>query len=948
MPATTRIDLHLHSTYSDGRLSPAAVAERVARRGVALAALADHDTLASQAPFRAALARRGIASVSAVELTTWDGDQELHLLAYGVDTEHRELLATVAALGQLRSVGIHSVSGALQHRAPEGAGALPLEQGRLRTAEAIALVHRAGGKAFLAHPLLNGGLGAAEATVARLASAGLDGLEALYARYSAEEQGELVALAARHGLLVSAGSDFHDEGSGPPPGVDVPEPHWRTLQSALAGTLHGAEPGVPRLRRHSLRRFALRVVLPSALAIVLFVGTIFAFILPRFEAALLDRKREMIRELTNSAITILEDAHRAERTGLLTRAEAQAQAASRISTLRYGPEAKDYFWIQDLSPRMVMHPYRPELNGQDVAEFRDARGVRIFVEFADVVRRREQGYVDYVWQWNDDPARLAPKESYVRGFSAWGWLIGTGLYTEDVRHEIEELERGLIWGSTGIVGLVMLLLLYVVRESLQLERQRRDAELHLLETTQRYQSLVEASSEGALVLVDGRCRYANPTLLKILGHTASQAQLLHLDDFLPSVPLNAAARGTIERGEASVGDALEAELRDASGAAVRIRLTVMPVRIGDQQALILQARPDSRRSPVEAVVLPGFPSLIARLEGASEVRQVSSLCHSLVSVVGPSLEFGARARHVTRQLSEVCDAATGQLIRQALAELPPPPCAFCFVGMGSHGRQEQTLLTDQDNAIIFADDVDVDAARAWFAQLGQKVCTHLDAAGYAFCRGDVMAQNPRWCNPVSVWKRLFRQWIAKSEPQELLELAVFFDLRPVFGEEELVSDLRADTAAALAGAPHFFPHFAHNALDFKPPLRLFGRILSGAATGEGGARLDLKDAQMPIVSFARLYALKHDIRATNTFDRIDALSRRGVLASSTQADLSFVHEHLLRLRLEHQLALLRDGRPVDNVISHAALSHIQAVLLREVFGQVDVIQQRVRLDFLGG
>ncbi len=224
MPATTRIDLHLHSSYSDGRLLPKALAELVARRGLALAALADHDTLASQKAFHAALALRGIGRISAVELTTWHSAQEIHILAYGVDVEHPELLDTVAALGQVRSLGFHSVTSSLQHRSQNGTAALPLVDGRLLTRDAIALVHRAGGKAFLAHPLTDGhGMEQARVTVAELKGLGLDGLEALYSRYRDADQQALVELAGEHGLLVSAGSDFHGtDQDGAALGIDMP------------------------------------------------------------------------------------------------------------------------------------------------------------------------------------------------------------------------------------------------------------------------------------------------------------------------------------------------------------------------------------------------------------------------------------------------------------------------------------------------------------------------------------------------------------------------------------------------------------------------------------------------------------------------------------------------------------------------------------------------------
>ena len=123
-----------------------------------------------------------------------------------------------------------------------------------------------------------------------------------------------------------------------------------------------------------------------------------------------------------------------------------------MEALRYGKEGKDYFWIQDMQPRMVMHPYRSDLNGKDVSEFTDPRGVAIFVEFARQVERAGEGYLNYVWQWKDDPTRLEPKESFVKGFSPWGWVIGTGIYTDDVRAEIDRLERNLVQVSSLFQG----------------------------------------------------------------------------------------------------------------------------------------------------------------------------------------------------------------------------------------------------------------------------------------------------------------------------------------------------------------------------------------------------------------------------------------------------------------------------------------------------------------
>jgi predicted metal-dependent phosphoesterase TrpH len=948
MPASTLVDLHVHSSLSDGKLSPEAVAERLSARGVALAALTDHHTLAGQAGFRAALLRRGIGCISGVEISAWLDGREVHLLGLGVDAAHPELLAALAALGQAAGADLQSVEHAMQQRPACDASSSAVVEGRLCARAAIGLIHAAGGKAVWAHPLSGcWNLATTRAALPALTAAGLDGMEALYARYPQPQQQELLGLAEEHGLLVTAGSDFHDPAQDSDLlGVEMPQERWSRLRAALGRRIDGGELPPPRPRRRSLRRFVWHIAVPAVLALLLFVVGIFAFLLPHFESALLERKREMIRELASSAMTILEQSHQAQLRGELTLEQAQKQAAERIASLRYGREGKDYFWVQDMHPRMVVHPYRPDLNGQDVSEFRDARGARLFSEFAEVVRRRGEGYVDYVWQWKDDPSRLAPKESYVRGFAPWGWLIGTGLYTEDVHHEIARLERGLIYGSLIIVVTVSLLLLYVMHESFHLERERHDAELQLLAATHRYQSLVENSSEGAILLVDGRCRYANPMALRLLRREAQETQLLHLDDILPEGGINDVARRRLREPTGAPERPIEVELLTSEGERLPSLLAAIPVQVGDREATVLQVRPASRASAPRPIAVSSFAELLSQIRQAASADEVGSLARGVTAATTESLRQGVHARLLAREISGVCDAVTCRLVELSLQELPPPPARFCVLGMGSHGRAEQTLFTDQDNALIFADS-DHNAA-AWGVELGRRVCAGLDAAGYRFCRGEVMAQNPRWCAPLSVWKQHFRHWIAKSEPRELLDLSIFFDLRPVCGDAGLAADLAADTAAALRDSPAFFPHMAQNALEFKPPLRLFGRILAGTATGEHAGLVDLKDAMLPIVSFARLYALRHGIAATSTFERLAALAEGGLLARSTCEDVVFAAEHLLRLRLEHQAALAADGLPLDNAIDHRHLSHMQMLLLREAFSQIDVLQQKISSEFLGG
>ena len=1223
MKATTRVDLHCHSTCSDGALPPRELAERLAAAGVAVASLTDHDTVEGLPAFSQALARRDVGFIPGVEITTQCEGEEAHLLAYGFDSAHAELQETLRSLRQARTPAVHSITDALRARGPSRAGEANGEArsaaptGRLDIADAIALVHRAGGRAFLAHPLvLRPDLDDLATLLAGLKAKGLDGIEAYYGPLPGEARRALHALAKKMGLLVSGGADRHEAGAPDAPefGVEMPTEAWGQFRGAVFASAPPAPERAPDAARplpHPLkwRHFLSHILFPTLLAIALFLAAIFAVFLPTFERSLVERKREMIRELTNSAWSILAHYEREERAGALSRARAQEMARLQVGALRYGREGKDYFWLQDMHPRMVMHPYRKDLNGKDLLGFRDARGVRIFVEFADLVRRQREGYLAYVWQWKDDPKRLAPKESYIKGFAPWGWVIGTGLYTEDVRHEISRIERSLVHTSLAISAIMALLLLYVLQQGLRLERDRAEAEEGLRESTDRYRALVEATTEGALLVLEGRCRYGNPPLLEMLGYSPQELELLDVSDVLPAGEENEAAHALIGRllpGEGTAGG-FEGTLRRRDGSRIRCVLALSPITFAERSGFILlakdvspkagarrerllhqlgqvaegaplglfRARAAGRGSVLEAnpaaeqILRPtGGPgeaetaladlfrdaaeyeeflaqlhregaagrhlhlfgegthprtvalrahlargendqahfldgtleditdrekqeaereALVERLQtsllflhqpvaqgvpGAffcgveTPIRQVAGQmsaqgataalvqsdagdvlgmvtdrdlsarvlaagtdprepiyrvmsaplitiaedarvyealllmeqhgvqhlavkddagritgvirskdllqfhsygaivltreiaraataedvvrwCRRAPALVGALLECGAHPRHITRMITAICDAATERFLALAADALGPAPARFVFLALGSQGRQEQTLYSDQDNALLYAETEDPEAP-SYFQALGERVCGWLDEAGYPFCRGSVMARNPRWCQPLPEWKRNFSEWIRKAEPEQLLEFSIFFDFRAVCGEQDLSRELRRHVNEALRACPAFFPHFAQNSLLFRPPLGLFGQIVAGGRGTDRPGLLNLKDAMMPIVNFARLYALRHDVEETHTLDRLDALAERKVLSEASHQEIAAAYEFLMRLRLRHQAGAIRAGQTPDNVINHRKLGSIEETLLKQSFAQIAAVQKRIGFDFLGG
>lgn len=1224
MSATTTVDFHCHSTHSDGLLNPEEVAAQLAAAGVSYAALTDHDTIAGLETFDRAARRRGVATIPGVEMTVLINGTEAHLLAYGFAPDHPRLLEALAAAQRARPPGSDRTSlhlaGAARENAADNPGARI--NGRMEIGAAIDLIHEAGGAAFLAHPLvLEPDPERLREIVTTLAERGLDGIEAFYGPYTEAQQARLLALADELGLLVCGGSDLHERRRGQDlPGVKMPTAHWKRFRDAVCCGESGTwSPGagqmdLPRLRMKR-RHFFLHVVMPTLLAIGLFVGAIFGILLPGFERSLLDRKRETIRELARTALSIAEGYHRSAEAGEISREEAEARAVERIEELRYGPEGKDYFWIQDMQPRIIMHPYRPDLNGQDVSEYADPRGTRIFEKFAEVARDQGGGYVDYVWQWKDDPNRLAPKESYVKAFRPWGWVIGTGLYTEDVRAEIARIESNLLRTSAVITAVVALLLLWGLRSSLRLERARSEAEEGLRESTARYRSLVEATTEGTLLVQDGRCRYGNAILLQLIGATQEELELLDLEDILPRIEENARAWEEIERARSEEEDGacggFEGVLRRRDGALIEcvfslsrmifarrraLILLVKPVAggvMGEEAAgapeerllrlgevaesvragllraratprgtvlqanraadrLMRMARPDEGRpatlpdllggeevwvdlldearemgtaerrlhlsgaSGLVAVELsatlvrdeagqPQFvdcvlenvtqqerreaqrEALIRRLQGAmlflhepvDHVRSATVFCRigesvgnvarrmsaggssaALVEsepgqVVGiftdrdlreriiaagldlqtpigrvmtapvmtvseqaeiyealvameergvqhlgledhsgritgvirhrellqfPSygpmvlareignanraeeviaaalrapglaealVDSGAPPRRVTRMLTSVCDAACERFIELAQEELGAAPAPFCFLGLGSHGREELTPTSDQDNALIYADEVGGDQEAAeYFVELGRKVCGWLDEAGFPYCRGEIMAQNPRWCRPLSRWREYFTGWIRSAEPLEVLEFIAFFDFRAVYGDRQLSDTLRAHVFDEAAARPAFFAQLAGHVGRFKPPMRLFGRIIAGASPGDG-QMVNVKDAMQPIIGFARTYALRERIEETNTLERLAALSEAGELSEAGRDEAATAFGNLMRLRLQYQAAELEAAQEPDNLVAWGELGDVERTLVNQAFAQIVAMQRRVRHDFLG-
>ena len=225
--------------------------------------------------------------------------------------------------------------------------------------------------------------------------------------------------------------------------------------------------------------FTLRVVVPTILTIVLFTSVFMYVFIPTIRNNSMERKKEMIKALTTTAWSVLAKYHNDEQEGKITREQAQKRAIEQIKDMHYGQEFKDYFWINDLTPRMIVHPYRSDLNGTDVSNYTDLDGKKVFQEIVTVVTESGAGFVSYKWQENDNSSNITPKISYVREFVPWKWVVGTGIYVEDIENEISGLIQNGMVAAFVICIFNFLILVCIITVSYTTHKKEREATVEL-------------------------------------------------------------------------------------------------------------------------------------------------------------------------------------------------------------------------------------------------------------------------------------------------------------------------------------------------------------------------------------------------------------------------------------------------------------------------------------
>jgi CBS domain-containing protein len=377
--------------------------------------------------------------------------------------------------------------------------------------------------------------------------------------------------------------------------------------------------------------------------------------------------------------------------------------------------------------------------------------------------------------------------------------------------------------------------------------------------------------------------------------------------------------------------------------------SVIMVRRGVRH-LVLTEADGSYFSVVSQADLYALPSarateLVVDILAARDMETLVSLAAGIRSFVTQMLAERVGADALCQRISALNDLLTLQVIELTVGRFELPYVQWCWLVFGSEGRLEQTLATDQDNGLVFVAQSEEEAValRAAFLPFARAVNEALDACGFPLCKGNIMASNPQWCLSLDEWKAAFGNWLANGEPQALLNSTIFFDFRPLYGQESLAGELREWLLARSASYPIFLRALVENTMNWESPLNWWqGFRYDG--NKDHPHTIDLKaHGTRPFVDAARIYALAHGVAHTNTAERLRAAAPKLGIQAHELAALLDAFYHIQRLRLGNQVAGSAGEAP--NRIDPDRLHELDRLILKESLKQARSLQQRLAKDY---
>jgi len=349
----------------------------------------------------------------------------------------------------------------------------------------------------------------------------------------------------------------------------------------------------------------------------------------------------------------------------------------------------------------------------------------------------------------------------------------------------------------------------------------------------------------------------------------------------------------------------------------------------------------------DIVVLHGNnPSvLIKEIKRAKDVAKLKYIKEKSTSLLKGYIEQNIPIVFISKIISEINEAITIKAIELSLEEMKSePPVKFGWLAIGSQGRKEQLLITDQDNALVF-EDVPKDkhsATKEYFLDFSKKVTEKLHIVGFDYCPADMMASNPKWCLSLSEWKNQFNTWITKPSEESVMMCTIFFDYNLVYGDKELVSKMSDSIFKSIHSYEIFLNFLGKNALINPPPLGFFRQFLV-EHDGEHKDQFDIKSrALMPLTDAARLITLSHNIKdKNNTISRFKKLAKVEPQNKDLYLSCIDAFKILLHYRTEQGLKHNDSGRYID--LNN--LSKSEKLKLKGCFKPIKDIQELLNIRY---
>ena len=338
--------------------------------------------------------------------------------------------------------------------------------------------------------------------------------------------------------------------------------------------------------------------------------------------------------------------------------------------------------------------------------------------------------------------------------------------------------------------------------------------------------------------------------------------------------------------------------------------------------------------------------LAAQIQKQDSVAGLVEACQRVPKLFELMLASGMRAEEVPRVLTMITDTVTRRLIKLAQDELGAAPVPFAWLAFGSQAREEQSLKTDQDNGLVYADDAPPDTD-AYFKALAEFVCKGLDDCGYVYCPGDIMATNDKWRQPLQGWLKHFSEWASLPDPEAVLRVSIFFDLRPVHGDRALAARISRALGESGSGSGKavFLSALARQAASYDVPLGFFRRFVL-ASKGEHRETLEIKRAGlMPLTDLVRVRALQGGVTVPGTQDRLARLLETEKMGRKEADRLAGAHRLLAGLRVRLHAQQARKGEAPHNHLDVRAITHAERAALKDAFLVIREAQKGLALDF---